>query len=624
LRQRPLTLQGVLLIVAERPPCDTAVARAAPETPGCASHARRWVLTATILGSSLAFMMASIINVALPAIQQTFGATVAETQWVASAYTVLLASLTLAGGAVGDRFGRRRAFQAGTIGLALASIAGSLATDVRSLIAARAAQGLAAALLVPNSLALLSAAFPRAERGRAIGTWSAATSLVGAVSPILGGWFVDTGSWRVAFAAVMPPALLTFAVAARRVPDSPVMRRSPAVDWVGSVLATLGLFGTVGGIIAFGSGMAPLVGLAAGGVALVAFVLHERHAASPMIPPALFASRTFRGVNILTLLLYAGVAGAFFVLPFNLVQVQGYSSTATGAAFLPFALLMGLLSRRVGGLADRIGTTPLLVGGPLLTAGGLASFALPGIGGPYWATFLAPMILTGLGMALTVAPLTTSVLGAVEPAEAGVASGVNNTVARVGTLLAVAIIGVVAFVLYGRALERRLAAAAVPAEIAQALIKERRSLADTTIPDWVPASERSALTRLVGGAFLDSFRGSMLFCAALALGGAAIAAAMLGTTNSLASEGATPTPTCDHLDTITDPEPRTRGCEECLRAGDSWVHLRLCLSCGHVGCCDSSRNRHATAHFWSSRHPIVRSLEPGEDWRWCYADEIAV
>jgi EmrB/QacA subfamily drug resistance transporter len=612
------------MIVTERPPCDVAGARAAPDTPGCASHARRWVLVATILGSSLAFMMASVINVALPAIQESLGASVAEMQWVASAYTVLLAALTLAGGALGDRFGRRRAFQAGTMGLALASIAGALAPDARALIAARAAQGVAAALLVPNSLALLSAAFPRVERGRAIGTWSAATSIVGAVSPIVGGWFVDSGSWRVAFVAVIPPALLTFAVTARRVPDPPVMRRAPPVDWIGSLLATLGLLGTVSGIIAFGSGMVPVVGLGGGGVALVAFVLHERRAASPMIPPALFASRAFRGVNALTLLLYAGVAGVFFVLPFNLVQVQGYSSTATGAAFLPFALLVGVLSRRVGEVADRIGSTPLLVGGPLLTAVGLASLALPGVGGPYWATFLGPMLLTGLGMALTVAPLTTSVLSAVGPGEAGVASGVNNTVARVGTLLAVAVIGVLALGLYGRALERRLAAAAVSPGVAQALIAERRGLADTRIPDWVPASERATLGDVVRDAFLDGFRGSVLFCAALAFAGAVCAAATLRTTDAIATDDATAVPTCDHRAAIGNPEPRTRGCGECLRTGDTWIHLRLCLSCGYVGCCDSSKNRHATAHFWSSRHPIVRSLEPGEAWRWCYIDETVV
>jgi hypothetical protein len=235
------------------------------------------------------------------------------------------------------------------------------------------------------------------------------------------------------------------------------------------------------------------------------------------------------------------------------------------------------------------------------------------------------MTLTGLGMALTVAPVTTSVLASVEPANAGVASGVNNTAARVGTLLAVGIIGVVALALYGRALERRLAAAAVPPEVARALVAERRSLADTTIPAWVAPAERASLADLVGAAFLDAFRGSMLLCAVLVLAGAATAAATLGAPDVHDADAATaPPPACDHLDLAVDSEPRTRGCEECLRTGDTWVHLRVCLTCGHVGCCDSSRNRHASAHFWSSQHPVVRSLEPGEDWRWCYVDEVAV
>jgi EmrB/QacA subfamily drug resistance transporter len=611
------------VIVAERPPCDAAVVRAAAETPGCASHARKWVLWVTILGSSLAFMVASIINVALPAIQDTFGATGAEMQWVANAYTILLASLTLAGGAAGDRFGRRRMFLVGTAGLTLGSIAGSLAPNVASLIVARAAQGLAGALLVPNSLALLGAAFPRSERGRAIGTWSAATTLIGAASPLIGGWFVDVGSWRMAFAAVVPLALLTLFIAARRVPNPPVMHRAPAVDWVGAALATLGLFGIVGGIIAIGSGVAPLVALAVGAAALCTFIHHERRTTSPMVPPALFAARGFRGINIFTLLVYAGVSGVFFVLPFDLVQVQGYSGTATGATMLPFALLVGVLSRWVGRLADRIGSKPLLVGGAVLTAIGLASFALPGIGGPYWATFLAPMILTGLGMALTVAPLTTTVLSSVSSADAGVASGVNNTAARIGALLAVAVVGVVAFALYTSALERRLSAAALPADVARTLVAERRGFADTTIPDWVDPTQRSTVTRIVDDAFLFGFRGSVLLCAALVLCGAAVAPVMLEKTDAPATDEAT-TPTCDHLAVVIRPEPCAYACEECLRRGDTWVHLRQCLSCGHVGCCDASKNQHATKHFWSSQHPIVRSAEPGEDWRWCYVDEIAI
>jgi MFS family permease len=279
----------------------------------------------------------------------------------------------------------------------------------------------------------------------------------------------------------------------------------------------------------------------------------------------------------------------------------------------------------VGGLADRIGTKPLLVSGAALTAVGLAAFAVPGIGGSYWRTFFVPMLLTGLGMALTVAPLTTSVLGSVGPADAGVASGVNNTAARVGTLLAVAIIGVIALVLYGRALERRLAAAEVPAAVTRALVAERRSIADTTIPAWVPEVDQASLRRLVDAAFLDGFRGSVLLCAAVVLAGALIAAVMLGPPDAAATDAATATPTCEHVASIVaGAAPRTRGCEECLRSGDTWVHLRACVTCGQVGCCDSSKNRHATKHFWASQHPIVRSLEPGEDWRWCYIDEIAV
>lgn len=611
------------MIVTERPPCDVASMRVAPDTPGCASHARQWVLAATILGSGLAFMVASILNVALPAIQESLGATVGEMQWVASAYTVMLAALTLAGGALGDRVGRRRAFQAGAAGLMLASIGAAFAPDVRALIAARAAQGLAAALLVPNSLALLSAAFPRAERGRAVGTWSAVTALIGAVSPMLGGWFVDAGSWRTAFLAVIPPALVTLALVARRVPDPPVMRRAPAVDWAGAILATLGLAGIVTGIIAGARSVGSMLSIAGGVIALVAFVRHERQTASPMLPPSLFASRSFTGANLLTVLVYAGVAGAFFVLPFDLVQVQGYSGTATGAAFLPFAFLVGALSRRVGTLADRVGTRPLLVGGPLLTAAGLACLALPGIGGSYWTTFFLPMAVTGLGMALTAAPLTTSVLSSVEPRAAGIASGVNNTSARVGSLLAVAIIGVVALGFYGRALERRLTAAAVPADVVATLVAERRSLADTSIPASIPPAEHAALRAIVDAAFLDAFRGSVLLCALLALVGAGVAAVTLGATEPLADD-ASGVATCEHLGVLADVAPRARGCEACLRTGDTWVHLRVCLACGHVGCCDSSKNRHASAHFWSSRHPLVRSMETGEDWRWCYVDEVSV
>jgi EmrB/QacA subfamily drug resistance transporter len=610
------------MITGERPPCDVAAARAAPETPGCATHARRWVLIGTILGSSLAFMIASVINVALPAIQETYGATVAEMQWIASMYTVFLGALTLTGGAIGDRYGRRKAFQAGVAGLALASVAGSFAPTARELVLARAAQGLSAALLVPNSLALLAGAFPKKERGAAIGAWSSATALVGAVSPMVGGWFVDAGSWRIAFATILPVALVTLALGAFRIPDPPTLRRAPPVDWNGAAFVTLGLFGMVAGSITLGPKLTCVVALAVGGASLTAFFVHEQRSKTPMLAPGLFASRMFVGVNLLTLLLYLAVTGAFFVLPFNLVQVQRYSSTATGATFLPFALFVGVLSPRVGALADRIGVRPLLIAGPIVTALGIAGFALPGLGGSYWTTFFAPMLVIGFGMALTVSPLTTSVLGAVDASQAGVASGVNNTAARVGTVLAVAVCGLAIVWLYGRALERRLDVPGVPASVARTLAAERSKLADVDIPDEATPAERAMTTAVAHDAFLASFRGVNLLCAALALLGTAIAAA---TVHERAGASAQDTViVCAHLDAIADPPPPARECAECRQTGDAWVHLRMCLTCGRVGCCDGSKNHHATKHFWATGHPIVRSIEPKEDWRWCYVDEIVV
>ncbi|HXJ33146.1 MAG TPA: MFS transporter [Candidatus Eisenbacteria bacterium] len=614
------------MISLVRPPCDEGVVRGAPETPGCASHAKRWVLLATILGSSVAFLEASVINVALPAIQTALGASMAGMQWVASAYTLLLAALTLAGGAAGDRFGTRRLFAAGTAILGLASVGCGLATTSSQLIAGRAIQGCGAALLVPNSLALLSASFPTAERGRVIGTWSAFTALTGAVGPILGGWLVDLVSWRAGFLSIVPLAIATLVVTHLRVPDPPRRRVVRAVDWWGAALATAGLTGFVFAIIASGSSGTPpglpIAALVVGIAGVAGFAVLESRSQAPMVPPALFRSGTFRGVNLLTLLLYFGVSAAFFVLPFNLIQVQGYSATLTGAAYLPFALLVGGLSRSVGTLGDRLGVKPLLVVGPLVAAAGLALFALPRIGGSYWTTFFPPMLLTGIGMALTVAPLTSTVMGTVTPSEAGVASGVNNTVARVAALLAVAIVGTLTLPLFSRALTRRLEPVAVTPAVRQLLLAERRSLADIAIPASIAGSERPVLQRLVGDAFVESFQWVAIISACCALAGAIGAAALIQVVAPAGADDATAA--CGHLDQIRELPVGELSCPECLARGDAWVHLRLCLTCGHVGCCDSSKNRHASAHFWATRHPIVRSLEPGEDWRWCYVDEIVV
>jgi len=617
----------VLTVV--RPPCDAGVLRGAPETPGCAAHARSWVLLVTILGSSVAFLEGSIINVALPAIQRGLGASVGEMQWIASVYTLLLAALTLAAGSLGDRFGRRRLFVVGLAILAAASAGAGVAENGTQLIVARAVQGLGGAMLVPNSLALLSAAFPKATRGQAIGTWSAFTALTGAGGPIVGGALVDAASWRAPFFLLVPLALVTLVIAVARVPDVRIGRGSPSVDWWGAGLATAGLTAVVFGIISATSGgvaqPSVLVPLVAGVGLLVAFVLLEGRIPSPMMPPDLFRSPTFLGANLLTLLLYFALTGVFFMLPFVLIRVHGYTATTTGAAYLPFALILAGLSRWAGGLIDRFGARLPLVTGPVITAMGFLLCALPGAGGSYWTTFFPAMVVVGTGMAVTVAPLTSTVMAAVDEGQVGVASGVNNSVARVAALLAVAIVGVIALAVFARVLSSRVDALDLPPAVRSVMVAQSGSLGDVSIPAGASPAQVRALEEAVASALVASLRSVAVLAALLAIGGGLLAAATIEPAPSrLATADTGVVVACAHVAQVSAMAPRSAGCEECLRLGTHWVHLRVCLSCGFVGCCDSSKHRHATAHFWATQHPIVRSLEPGESWRWCYLDETAV
>jgi MFS family permease len=433
---------------------------------------------------------------------------------------------------------------------------------------------------------------------------------------------VDTASWRSVFLLVVPLALGTLVVSRLRVPDVRIGRQRPQIDWGGAGFATVALATLIYGLITLRAGLPALVALAVGLGLLGTFAWHESRTASPMTPPHLFRSATFVGANLLTLLVYFALTGVFFVLPFVLVRVHGYSATATGAAYLPFALLVGVLSRSTGALADRFGARLPLVVGPIVTGAGFLLFALPGLDGSYWTTFFPPVALVGLGMAITVAPLTSTVMAAVDEAETGVASGVNNTVARVATLLAVAVVGLFALTVFERALSERLPnvplSPAVRAEL-------RADLGETHLPPSVTADERRAVERAAAEALVASFRWVAVLGAALALAGALAAGLLIDAAPARAPGRATAAlVTCGHLELVLDVGPRTQGCEECLRLGERWVHLRQCLICGHVGCCDSSRRRHATAHFWETQHPIVRSLEPGEAWRWCYLDDISI
>ncbi len=502
-------------------PCDEGVIASGAAAAPCRRAAERWVLAATILGSSMAFIDSTAVNVALPALQARLGATVAEVQWVVEAYALFLSSLLLVGGALGDRFGRRRVFLLGVAGFAVASAGCGLAASPGQLIAARAVQGVAAALLVPGSLALLSASFAEERRGRAIGTWSGFSAITAAVGPLLGGWLIDQASWRWVFFLNLPLALAVVSIGFRSVPESRDEEAPPRLDLAGAGLVTLGLGGVTFGLIESSrrGWSDPLVAgaLVGGAAALAGFLRVEARAPAPIVPLALFRSRRFAGANLLTLFLYAALGGSLFFLPFTLIQIHGYSATAAGAALLPFILLLFLLSRWSGGLVDRYGARRPLVAGPVVAAAGFALFALPGRDGGYWTTFFPATVVLGLGMALSVAPLTTTVMGAVAERHAGLASGINNAVARGAGLLAVAALGVVMMGLFSRGLERRLADLGLPPAARQTLLDRRQDLAALEIPAALGRSTRPLVHSAVEESFLAGFRGVMLTGAALAL-----------------------------------------------------------------------------------------------------------
>ena len=428
-----------------RGPCDAGQVQSALAPVQTLSAARkRWVLIATVLGSSLTFIDGSALGVALPTIQHDLGAGPAAAQWISNAYLLMLGALVLIGGAAGDRFGRRRVFLIGVSIFALASIACGLAPTVEILIGGRALQGIGAALLTPGALALIGSAFPPEERGKAFGAWAGAGALFGMVGPLVGGWLSDHAGWRFIFWINGPLAALTMAVGVRALLES---RDGDArgLDGLGGLLAMTGLAALTWSLISAPDrgwdDPAVVIGLICGGGALAAFLRAEARERYPMMPLALFRSPVFSGMNLLTLLLYFALGGAMFFLPFDLIRVQGFSATMAGAAMLPFAVIMGLFSGLAGRLADRFGARLSLAVGPGLAGIGLGLLALPGPGAGYVDGPLAGMTVLAIGMTLAVGPLTAAVMGAVEPARAGVASGVNNAMARIAGLLAVALLG---------------------------------------------------------------------------------------------------------------------------------------------------------------------------------------
>lgn len=504
-----------------KPPCDDAVIHTAPETSDAAVKNGAWILAATIIGSSITFIDGTVVNVALPVLQEKLNASVSQVQWVVESYALMLSALILVGGVLGDKYGRKLIFSIGVAVFALSSLWCGLVSGVTGLIVARGVQGIGAALLVPGSLAIISATFPKKARAKAIGTWSGFTAISAGFGPVLGGWLVENISWRWIFFINLPLAAIVLLITWRHVPETRDDEAKDGLDWLGAALATIGLGGIVYGLTEFGGrGLYdPLVAgsIIVGALAVAAFLVVERRSANPMMPLGLFRSKTFTGANLLTLFLYSGLSGMLFFLPFNLIKVQDYSPTIAGTALIPFVLTMFLLSRFAGTLVDRFGSKLPLIVGPIITGIGFLLFTLPGSnGGSFWTTFFPAIMVMSIGMTMSVAPLTTTVMGAVEERHAGTASGINNAVSRTAGLMAVAVFGLVMVAGFSRTLDNRINSPEFPADARTSIVEQKSKLVDIDVSALDSEQTKTMAIAAVKESFVAGFRLTCYLAASLA------------------------------------------------------------------------------------------------------------
>src|SRR5215218_5265825 len=520
-------------MVAVMQPCDAGVISRTRGGVPCHPSSRPWVIAAASLGSGMAFLDSTVMNVALPAVQTNLELSAREVQWVFGAFAVVLAAFLLLGGTLGDHYGRRRIFVLGTTIFGGASVWCALAPGPGQLIAARAVQGAGGALLVPASLAIVGASFEGRLRAKAIGLWGALSGTAMAVGPVLGGWLVEEVSWRAAFLIAPAMAVVAIPIALSHVPES----RDPEahrLDLIGAAIATIALAGLVYGLIeCSSSGFADPVVLAAlilGAFALSTFVFVERRENDPMVPPSLFRSRNFDGANLVTLLFYMSLTGSLYFVPFLMMQVHGYSAFVTGSVFLPFVAMALLLGRLSGRICARFGARVPLMVSSLAAAVGFVLFALPGAEhGSYWTSFFPAMVVQGFGMALIITPLTTVALGSVEGEHSGLASGVNNAAARVAAPLAVAVLSVFVYGAFSANLEARLDSMNLPSsEVRSELEAAKADLGAAEAPKGVDAGTAAHFERAVEESFVAGFRTVMLVCVGLALASALAAALLVG------------------------------------------------------------------------------------------------
>ncbi len=503
---------------------DASTKNAAASAPG------PWVLVSTILASSMAFIDGSALNVALPAVQTGLHASGVQLLWVVNAYLLMLASLIPVGGSLGDVLGRKRIFAIGIALFVVASLVCGLAPTSGFLIVARLIQGAGSALMIPGSLSIITAFYSPDKRGRAIGTWAAVTTIVTVVGPILGGALAGAGLWRLVFLINLPLGIAALLVLLLKVPESRDEHSSGRIDFLGAGLLAVGLAGLTWGFVSapddgFGDARV-LAALVIGVLGVAAFLVVEARSAHPMIPLTLFSSRTFSGVNLLTFGLYGALSAGTFFLSLNLVQAQSYSMTIAGLAFTPFALILTALSRWAGGLVDRGGPRLPLIIGPAVAGAAFFVWAFCGLSeGParYWVTFFPGIVLLGIGMGITVAPLTTAVMSSVATHFAGTASGINNAVSRTAGVLAFAVAGALALFLFSNALQARTSAIDLSGEARGALAAEASRLGAASVPAQVAPEKTAEVQTAIRLAFVDAFKVVMLICGVLSWIGAALA-----------------------------------------------------------------------------------------------------
>ncbi len=528
----PFTFNGSLCLINRfmaligKPPVIAPPAGAGEESATRRLTEGRWVLAATILGSSIASIDGTAVNVALPALQAKLGASITNAQWVIEAYTLFLAALILVGGALGDRFGRRRVYALGVGLFAVSSVLCGLSHSIYQLIAFRALQGVGGALLIPGSLAIITVFFGPEERGRAIGTWSAFSAITTALGPVLGGWLVENVSWRWIFFINVPIAAAVLTILFLRIPESRSGVSDGRVDWAGGLLATLGLGGILFGLIESSnlgfSNRLVIASLVFGALALLAFVMVEGREDSPMMPPSLFRSATFTGANVATLFMYGALGGVFFFLPFALIQVYGYTATQAGATLLPIILIIFVLSRWAGVLTDKYGARLPFVAGTVIGAAGYLSLALFNGPGSFLSTFFPGITLIGVGLALSIAPLTTAVMNAVHVEYSGTASGINNAMARLAGLVTIAVLGIVIIHAFGAYLDRGMDKAGIPAEVRAQMDGQRIKLAGAEIPAALGEKLKAGLEGIVNGSFIGGFEIVLYIAALMSLIAAAV------------------------------------------------------------------------------------------------------